>query len=488
MPGKGLMCGPAAFVPAFGKCGTNALKAYTELHPHVKWPLQSEVNFDPDVISPVDLIAQHSPGVYPGDPNVWMVKHPALERGGAPLAKRLLTNYPSAALLFVTCDPATLAFRWYRHYIERTVSYICRDGNQCGTHVRGDPSGPEDVLHFVQRFGISNLMELYARIYPFDDDCQRSEQDEDMLHTMRSTFMIGMDIFGPRIRCQEWNPADKTSTSRTRHDETVLEFMSAGYRMGETMDVFFMEGWQDNGVRYLERIHGILQVPLEGFPWEKTNDFKPVYSITQSGNTVNAQSLPGREQELNQMKLDDLTLVPVSKVARRAAHRECCAWNALLGHMPPWETCNGPCMPPPLPPPPALPPAPPRPSPPPPPLPPSPQPSPPPPASPELSVLLLLTKWRSKPTVLLAVAFLMGCVSFAFFVVGVVAFRQSCRSREVVRATAPDRDDDEEDEEQSGDSDDGDMEVGQRAVRVSRGNSGRSSKGRKSHVECYTDL
>jgi hypothetical protein len=203
-----------------------------------------------------------------------MVKHPALEQGGAPLAQRLIATYPSAALLFVTCDPATLPFRWYRHYIERTVSYICRDGHECGEHVRGDPSGPEDVLRFVQRWGVANLMELYSRIYPFDADCARSEEDEAMLSKLHATFMIGMDLFGPRIRCQQWNPAGGEFADRARHDKTVLGFMSAGYRMGETLDVFFMEGWQEHGVKYLERIHYILQIPLEGFPWEKTNDFR----------------------------------------------------------------------------------------------------------------------------------------------------------------------------------------------------------------------
>lgn len=452
VPGKGDMCAPAIFVPAFGKCGTNALKAYTELHPHVKWPLKSEVDFDPDVISPVDLIAQHSPGVWPDDPNVWMVKHPALEHGGAPLAKRLIATYPSAALLFVTCDPATLAFRWYRHYIERTVSYICRDGHACGEHERGDPSGPQDVLRQVRKWGVPNLMELYAKIYTFDQDCVRSEEDELMLSQLHATFMIGMDLFGPRIRCQQWNPADPESAVRTRHDQTVIEFASAGYKMGESMDVFFMEGWQDSGVRYLERIFYILQISLEGYPWDKANDFRPVYSITQSGNTVEAQPLPGREEELSQMRLDNLSLVPVARVAKEAAHRECCSWQALLGTTPPWEACSaGPCMPPPAP-------TPPLPSTPP--LPPPPRPPPPPEQE---FLLLLLQRWRAQPSLLLSLAFLLACVSFACCVLGVVAFRQSCAVREVVRFSA---DEDEEDDDLH--SEDGRPRAGKRTARSPR--------------------
>jgi len=93
----------------------------------------------------------------------------------------------------------------------------------------------------------------------------------------------------------------------------------------------------------------------------------------------------------------------------------------------------------------------------------------PPPPPPDLplstaELLLLLRKWRSEPSVMFALALLMACLSFAFFVVG-CAFRQTCTRREVVRASEPlDEADD--------DSDDGGIdgaEVGARAVHSSKG-------------------
>jgi hypothetical protein len=340
VPGRGRMCGPAAFVPAFGKCGTNAFMAFTSLHPHVQWPKQAEISFDPAVISPAELISRHSPGVRPDDPNVWMVKDPASALGGAPLAGRLLSTYPSAALFVVTCDPTLLPFRWFRHYVERTISYECYAGACGGAHFKGDHAGPADVLRFIRPLGVPSLLDLYARIYTFDANCARDPHDEEMLRQLREVFSVGSSLFGPRARCQDWNPTEPFSFPRTRHDETVLEYASAGYRLGESMDVFFMEGWQDDGVLYLERIHRVLQLPLQGYPWAQVNHFSPVYSISQLGHVVGENLDPDRQQELSLMRLDNLSLVPVPAVSIRAAIRECCAWLRMLGNLPPWDLCD----------------------------------------------------------------------------------------------------------------------------------------------------
>lgn len=358
VPGRGRMCGPAAFMPAFGKCGTNAFMAFTSLHPHVKWPEQAEITFDPAVISPGELISRHSPGVLPDDPNVWMIKDPTSAFGGAPLVGRLLTTYPSAALFVVACDPTLLPFRWYRHYMERTIKFEC-DGVPCpGGHSKGDPAGPADILRFVRPRGVPSLIDLYARIYPFDSNCVRDEHDEETFRQLRQMFRVGMSLFGPRARCLVWDPTEPSSYLHTRHDLTVLEYVSAGYQLGESMDVFFMEGWGDEGVRYLERIHHILQLPLHGYPWAKANHFLPVYSISQMGNEVGEQLDPERQQELSRMRLDNLSLVPVALVSLQAAVRECCAWLGILGTMPPWDMCDPRACAPPAAPPPAAPPVP----------------------------------------------------------------------------------------------------------------------------------
>jgi hypothetical protein len=339
-------------MPAFGKCGTNAYMAFTALHPHVKWPAQSEIPFDPAVISPVDLIRRHSPGVLPTDPNVWMVKDPSSALGGAPLAGRLLASYPSAALFVVTCDPTLLPFRWYRHYMERTLAYECY-GGACGSgHSKGDPAGPADVLRFIKPRGIPSLIDLYARIYPFDTNCERDPNDEETFRLLRQVFSVGASLFGPRARCLDWDPTEPDSFPRTRHDEIVTEYASAGYVLGETMEVFFMEGWEENGVRYLERIHRVLGLPLQGYPWAKANGFRPVYSISQLGNGVGEKLDLARQQELSRMRLDSLSFVPMPRVSLQAAARECCAWLGMLGRMPPWEACHAlACAPPAAPPP-----------------------------------------------------------------------------------------------------------------------------------------
>lgn len=340
VPGRGRMCGPAAFIAGFGKCGTNAFMAFTQLHPHVKWPTESEIDFDPQVILPVELIRRHSPGVLPSDPNVWMIKHPALAIRGGPLAKRLLAHYPLSALFMVACDPTLLPFRWYRHYIERTVSYQCY-GNTCTDHKKGDPAGPLDVLRAARPFGVTSLVDLYSRIYPFDQRCVRNAHDEEMLRFLRQVFFIGASLFASRVRCVEWDPADPLSFVRTRNDEVVLEYINAGYILSDNLDVFFMEGWATSGAHYMERIHRLLQIPLEGYPWAKTNHFQPVYSILQRGHVVGEKSDPQRLEELSRTQLDNLSLVPIPRVSVEAARRECCSWEHLLGYKPPWDSCQG---------------------------------------------------------------------------------------------------------------------------------------------------
>lgn len=50
----------------------------------------------------------------------------------------------------------------------------------------------------------------------------------------------------------------------------------AGYG---TLAVIFMENWTDGGRTYIARIARMLQLPLDDFPWERTNGFRAVYSV-----------------------------------------------------------------------------------------------------------------------------------------------------------------------------------------------------------------
>eukprot|EP00965_Chrysotila_dentata_P199510 6179424-Pleurochrysis_carterae.AAC.1 len=114
------MCAPALFVPGFGKCGTNALKTYTGLHPKMRWPAKSEIAFDPKDISPEELVKRSNPGVYPHDEYIWGVKDPrTVTKSASGLATRLLRTYPSSKVILLVCEPVWLPFRWFRHYVQR---------------------------------------------------------------------------------------------------------------------------------------------------------------------------------------------------------------------------------------------------------------------------------------------------------------------------------------------------------------------------------
>ena len=363
VPGKGDFCAPAIFVPGFGKCGTNAIKAYTELHPLVKWPAASEVRFDPEVISPQDLVKLHSPGVRPNDDFVWMVKHPGevshmtTYDTGKGLSHRLLETYPSSTVLFVSCDVEVLPFRWFRHYIDTVDHYRC-DGfySACaGTHTKGEIATPLNILNFMEhRIGTSTLLDLYDMIHAFDQGCKRTEEQERILLLLHDTFILGgNDYFGDESVCRELNPVT-THRAERKHDYVVSRFLDAGYKAHENLDVLFMENWETMGHEYIERVLSYAKVPVEGFPWAKTNNFIPVYSYKAAGgNTVQGATRVSAEKEriTAATGLDDETQVTPSRVLRREAHRVCCQMETLLGETPPWNACKTACpSPPPSPP------------------------------------------------------------------------------------------------------------------------------------------
>jgi len=91
VPGRGAMCAPSLLVPGLGKCGTNAIKTYTELHPRMRWPDFSETAFDPSDISVADFVREHNPdgAVVPGSGLMWAAKHPGMEKKDPyPFARR----------------------------------------------------------------------------------------------------------------------------------------------------------------------------------------------------------------------------------------------------------------------------------------------------------------------------------------------------------------------------------------------------------------
>ena len=113
------LCGPALLVPGLGKCGTNALTKYLELHPRVRNTNDSEAMFDPRDVSPTAFVRQHNPGVLPGDPLVWIAKHPGLENRHADvLGRRLRRHFPSSSITLSLCNPMQRAFRFFIYFME----------------------------------------------------------------------------------------------------------------------------------------------------------------------------------------------------------------------------------------------------------------------------------------------------------------------------------------------------------------------------------
>ena len=163
MPDGRRLCGPALFVPAFGKCGTNALSSYTLAHPNVRWSHASEVRFDPRKQNPATLVLQHNPGVTPDDDFVWAIKSPAeAHKESSALGAAIRQAYPSAKVALALCNPALLPFRWYRHYLSRSLKRLsnCDDSPVPICQVATPVSLSELVDFLHRRFPTTNLMSL----------------------------------------------------------------------------------------------------------------------------------------------------------------------------------------------------------------------------------------------------------------------------------------------------------------------------------------
>ena len=350
VPGQGDLCAPAIFVAGFAHCGTNALMAYTELHPNVKWARGGHVNFDPAVTSPRELVGAHCPGVFPADPNVWMIKYTPAFEGGAPLARRLLQAYPSASILFASCDPELRPFRMLRHNLLTTLTYRC-DGQgpqePCGSHVQGDRASPIDVLAVMHKYlNTSSLLELYPIVFPFETDCQRPPAQTMMLRVLMASF-TAPGLFN-QLYCTHQHPVHAnlidTETNLPDgmgHDKVVRAFVDGGYVLHRNLEVLFMENWKDHGADAIRQIHHLLGISVEGYPWD-ANNFAPVYTFDGHGELNNAGH--GREEqsshEAMSSGLDDTSALLHFPVLRQEAERVCSGFEGFLGYRPPWDACQ----------------------------------------------------------------------------------------------------------------------------------------------------
>lgn len=183
------LCGPALLVPGLGKCGTNALTKYLELHPRVRNTNDSEAMFDPRDVSPTAFVQKHNPGVLPGDPLVWIAKHPGLENRHADvLARRLRRHFPSSSVALSLCNPMQRAFRFFIYFMEYELK-------QNGKRVN-----LAKFAHSVlkRRFN-TTVTELFSSIVSVRTDCVRP-------HVEEGTGRLRRVYFGWRPRAGMFTP------------------------------------------------------------------------------------------------------------------------------------------------------------------------------------------------------------------------------------------------------------------------------------------
>ena len=306
-------CAPALFVPAFGKCGTNSIRAYTLNHPHIKWPVKSEPHFDPLDVSPAELVRQHNPGVKPNDPYVWAVKCPS-ERSKDPrrLAADLKRAYPSAVVLLTMCDPELLPFRWYRHYVLRTLAW----------RSSGVKASSKDLLTHVQRrHGMHDLMALYTLMYPIESDCVFPASTIDVLNELDGVFTVGSSLFTAGAvtpgTCPSWRRG-------TQYDWYLKNWTDVGFVVGTSITVVFMESWSTSGPKFVKDIMSMLHLNASLYHY---SGFKPAYSVMGMADVYKTG-------------LADTDKVPRSGRLVRESQRECCMLWDLLSMKPPWSACG----------------------------------------------------------------------------------------------------------------------------------------------------
>ena len=345
VPGRGPLCGPALLLPAFGKCGTNAVKDYSELHPNIRWPQRAETLFDPDVISPVAFVAANNPGVIPSDSLVWMAKAPVLgdfaggRESSEALAARLLRAYPSAAVLLVFCDPELQPFRWYRHYVTRSVSWDAHVLPEPATcpgwgqrSVYGDAPLSSIAAESERLGGPNTVIGLYAALMPLDNDCRLAASMRPVADGLCHTFRNGGGSFYRRgdknVLCK------RIRRVAVSMDDYADAYASAGYRVASSLDAVYMEDWEARGKDQMLRVLRLAGVDESQFPWERTNGFAPVYAVHQGEKDDPSAAL------LSEML--NLSNVPRSIYLSHEAQRVCCSLGRTFGRYPTWPSCASP--------------------------------------------------------------------------------------------------------------------------------------------------
>ena len=332
------LCGPSLLLPGMGKCSTNALDEYTRIYAKIKWATKgghrAEIDFDPRNVDLAELVRTYNPGVTPDDPYVWAIKDPVSgEKDPLELGTALKRALPSARVVLTLCDPSTLPFRWFRHYVTRTLRWAIN----CSDHWWHCPkANTSDLMEFMtkQHYIPRDLGELFSALFPPEGGCHHSSATIAMFNTLAKTFHIGANFFSP-TKCTAWEPRDLHATFMGGEvgcgSRCIRRWLAAGYKLpsdadGGTLTTVFMEAWKDRGLEYIRRIARSLELelPMRGrdFDWAKTHNFAPVYATKLAG-----KDQTGLEDE--RTPADHLD----------AARSDCPVLAALLGETVPWPAC-----------------------------------------------------------------------------------------------------------------------------------------------------
>jgi hypothetical protein len=356
------LCGPALLIPGLGKCGTNALTKYLQMHPRVRNtdffnPNNSEAMFDPRDVSPTAFVRMHNPDVTPNDPLVWIAKHPGLENRNADLlARRLRRHFPSSAIALSLCNPMQRAFRFFVHFMDQELRL----------HGKRVHLAKFNYAVLKRRFNIT-VTELFSSIWSIRTDCVLTACQEFALarpcrpesgaqakgcitpgarrqsptHALRHTqvrptrawrivaTLRSEGYFVPPnwFMNDDWDPAgqgicDPLVAKDTHFDRWVEDWLTSGYTINKTLSVVHMENWRRHGASYIRQVLRMLRLPEEEYPWDRAEAAftRPVFE----GEARRRYFKKG---------------APDSDISRPLMTRQCPQLEALTGVLPPW--CPG---------------------------------------------------------------------------------------------------------------------------------------------------
>ena len=234
------LCGPSILIIGAGKCGTNKVANYVVNVYGEKFVAtnRSEVEFDPFLWDPTELVRRENPGITPDVDKAWLIKCPGTyrEADSELLLGRLKKAYPSAVILMTICDHTMLDFRWFRHEMRA---------------FQDDIAGVDEYLRDAFN---KTAIELYAESRPVENYCVTPKSVLDMLdqlvtHYKEEHIRLRIErlasIFWPGPRKGHATTGCIQVKSYGHYLHTILRAVEPFYELGKTFGVVVMENWQD---------------------------------------------------------------------------------------------------------------------------------------------------------------------------------------------------------------------------------------------------